>query len=96
MENDTQRHTPVSTTELLGGVRHHYEFPNGYGASVVRHQYSYGADDGLWELAVLGRDGHLTYDTDITNDVEGWLTWDEVEALLDSIATLGTTEESND
>ena len=41
-------------------------FENGYGASVVRHEYSYGGKSGLYELAVLDSSGDLTYDTPIT------------------------------
>lgn len=35
-----------------------YKFPNGWGASVIRGAVSMGD----WELAVIGRDGHLNYD----------------------------------
>ena len=33
-------------------------------------------------------DWHITYRTPITSDVEGWLSWDEVEALLRRIPRL--------
>lgn len=36
----------------LGGIQRIYHFDNGYGASVVRFTYSYGFEQGLWELAV--------------------------------------------
>ena len=78
----------TQTRGLHGGVQHKYKFPNGYGASVVSHPYSYGGDRGLWELAVLGLDGHLTYDTPITNDVLGYLSEDEVNEALAKIAAL--------
>lgn len=53
-----------------------FNFPNGYGASVIRNQYSYGGPEGFFELAVfLG--GELCYTTPITNDVLGWLTSDD-------------------
>ena len=71
-----------------GGTQRKYKFPNGYGASVVRHSYSYGHESGLWELAVMGADGHLTYETPITNDVIGYLDEAEVNATLASIAAL--------
>lgn len=74
------------------GVQHVYEFPNGYGASVIKHDYSYGGKDGLWELAVLNfdldREGTLDYNTDITGDVIGYLTWKNVENYLTEIKSL--------
>jgi hypothetical protein len=73
---------------LNGGVQKSYRFPNGWGASVVRHRFSYGHEDGLWELAVLGKDGHLAYETTITDDVIGRQTDEEIEALLARISTL--------
>jgi hypothetical protein len=64
------------------------KFDNGYGASVVSHEYSYGGKDGLYELAVLDEDGDLTYDTPVTNDVEGYLTPEDVTRLLEQIQKL--------
>lgn len=71
----------------LGGVRKRFEFPNGYGASLVRHTGSYGGDEGLWELGVI-RDSDLVYDTPITNDVLGYLTDKEVNQYLEEIKNL--------
>ena len=65
-----------------------YKFENGRGASVVSHQYSYGGEKGLYELAVLDENGNLDYTTPITNDVIGWLTWEEVIDLLRKIKEL--------
>jgi hypothetical protein len=65
-------------------------FPNGYGASIIRHSGSYGGREGLFEVAVLNADGELDYTTPITSDVEGWLTPDDVAALLARIAALPT------
>jgi hypothetical protein len=70
------------------GVVSRIIFDNGYGASVVRHEYSYGGKDGLYELAVLSNDGELTYDTPITNDVLGYLTTNEVTEILIKIQQL--------
>lgn len=64
---------------------------NQYGASVVKHIYSYGGNRGLWELAVIefkGEQFELTYDTPITDDVIGYLEWSEVEKLLEQIDRL--------
>ena len=67
----------------LGGVQAVITFDNGYGASVVRHEYSYGGKDGLYELAVLDSNGELTYATPVTNDVIGYLRPEDVtDAML--------------
>ena len=79
----------VSTRPTHGnGEQRLYQFPNGFGASVVKHDMSYGGKKGLWELAVLDADGGLCYDTDITSDVIGHLNDPEVDQLLDRIARL--------
>ncbi len=77
-----------ATRSAMGGTQHRYKFANGYGASVVRNDISYGHETGLWELAVLGRDGRLTYDTPITSDVIGHLTEDDVAKVLGKIEAL--------
>jgi hypothetical protein len=72
----------------MGGVQAIERFENGYGASVVCTPYTYGGKEGLYELAVLGGDGHLTYDTPITNDVLGYLSKQEVTEVLIKIQQL--------
>jgi hypothetical protein len=72
------------------GVQDIYRFKNGYGASVVCSCGSYGGKQGLKELAVLDKDGHICYDTPITGDVLGWLTDEQVEEYLSQIANLPT------
>lgn len=68
-----------------------FEFPNGYAASVVRTPYSYGGDQGKFELAVL-KDGECCYDTEITEDVLGYLDESEVEKYLNEIKELPNDE----
>jgi len=69
------------------GIQKEYTFENGYGASVICHEGSYGHQAGLWELAVLkGED--LCYDTPISNDVIGNLTEAQVENYLEEIKAL--------
>ncbi len=72
----------------LNGYQLLYTFDNGYGASVVKHDFSYGGKNGKYELAVLDKDGSLCYDTPITEDVVGHLTMGEVENLLAEISYL--------
>ncbi|MEZ7525903.1 hypothetical protein [Burkholderia vietnamiensis] len=83
--------TPYTERPLMGGEQKLYRFENGFGASVVRHEFSYGSDDGRWELAVIkfdGDDWYIEYGTEITDDVIGHLDWDEVEDLLSRINAL--------
>jgi hypothetical protein len=78
----------VAHPSHIEGVQARITFDNGYGASVVKTPYSYGGDKGLYELAVLGTDGHLTYDTPITNDVIGYLRDIDVTDVMEKIQQL--------
>lgn len=90
------RHKPVHKRKIDTGEQLIYRFANDFGASVICGPYSYGGDEGLWELAVLKFNGptwndfDLTYDTPITSDVEGHLGVLAVDALLDRIEKLPT------
>jgi len=75
------------TYDRNDGISLEFTFANGYGASVIKSQYSYGGKDGLWELAVLEGD-NICYHTHITNDVLGHLTWEQVETTLEQIKKL--------
>ena len=57
--------------EFMGGNLWRFGFDNGYGASVVCHEGSYGNEKGLFELAVT-KEGKLDYSTPIANDVIGF------------------------
>jgi len=77
------------------GIQAIHYFDNGYGVSVVRFTTefggSYGADEGLYEVAIIkGTEDnwHITYETYITSDVIGHLTESDVENLLNEVATL--------
>ena len=74
----------------LGVVSRIY-FDNGYGASVVKGQYTYGGSQGLYELAVLKgtpEESELCYETPITEDVLGYLTEADVTEALRQIQEL--------
>ena len=82
---------------LNGGTQVVHKFTNGYGASVLSGgTYTYGADQGLKELAVIkfyeGDKWHLCYDTEITDDVLGYLTDEDVVDLLVQIESLEVTK----
>ena len=70
------------------GVKCKMVFENGYGVSVVWHKHSYGSKNGLFEIAVLGKDGDLTYDTPVTNDVIGYLSREEVTNIMEQVQEL--------
>lgn len=83
----------VERIPLLYGVQYVFKFENGYGASIVKHDYSYGGSGDLWELAVIkwnedGSDWDLNYDTCITDDVIGYLDDEAVRRLLERIKEL--------
>ncbi len=84
---------PTSKTAARGKIQNIYRFSNGYGASVIKGPGSYGNERGLWELAVLkGR--KICYDTPIADDVIGYLTEADVDALLEKIEQLAAVEQA--
>lgn len=85
--------TVVIDRTLNGGTQVVHRFENNFGTSVVRHDFSYGGDEGLFELAVLEfpnetEEYHLTYDTEITDDVLGYLSEEDVQQYLNQIEQL--------
>lgn len=81
---------------LNGGKQGIKFFPNGYGISVVNHQFSYTHGDDDYEIAVLvGKDDkhfRLTYDTPITDDVIGYQSVDDVNEVMKQIQELPNHE----
>jgi hypothetical protein len=69
------------------GIVSRTQFDNGYEASVVKSEYTYGGKDGLYELAVF-KDGEICYDTPITNDVIGYLRPEDVTDVMAKIQQL--------
>ena len=74
--------------EIHNGIGYEYQFDNGYGASVVKHDASYGGKQGLYEIAVLDSTGDLCYSTPITDDVIGYANEDKVLDTLHRIKML--------
>ena len=72
----------------MGGVQAKIQFDNGFGASIVKTPFSYGGTRGLYELAIFGKDGDITYDTPITDDVLGYLSEVKVTETLAKIQAL--------
>ncbi len=80
------KHAPIETNNKFGGVQYLFRFENGYGASLINHEGSYGNEIAVIEW--MGANYDLTYSTPITNDVLGWLSPDEIEFTLDAIKAL--------
>ena len=89
---------PISTNHDFG-VQYIFRYPNGYGASVVKNAFSYGNEQGLYELAVImfpnnihndPDDFQLVGNSDILpdGDVIGYLTIEAVNGYLTQIAAL--------
>jgi hypothetical protein len=87
INSELQKHL-VETSAVNDGVQYVFKFDNNYGASVVRHKFSYGGMQGQWEIAVLDESDQLTYKTPITQDVLGWQDQDEVMDVLFAISKL--------
>ena len=73
---------------VYGGIISRIIFDNGYGATVVQGPHPYGGADGLYELAVVGKNDEISYDTPVTGDVEGYLSEAQVTDLLIKIQQL--------
>jgi hypothetical protein len=72
----------IMTDPFMYGKKSVIHFDNGYGASVVSHNFSYGGKMGLYELAVL-KDDEIHYNNPVSGgDVRGYLTEDTVTNLL--------------
>ena len=79
----------------LPGIHVIVFFPNGYGASIVKGDGTYGAEDGLYELAVLQGSldsWHICYETPLTSDVLGYLKPNDVTGHLVAIEELPKAE----
>jgi hypothetical protein len=70
------------------GVQAKMMFENGFGTSVIKSSFSYGGKNGLYEVAVLDTDGEITYETDVTDDVIGHLTPEQVTEIMEQIQAL--------
>ena len=69
------------------GIVSRTQFDNGYEASVVKSEFTYGGKDGLYELAIF-KDGSICYDTPITDDVIGYLRPEDVTDVMERIQKL--------
>ena len=58
-------------------------FGNGNGLSIIRHPYSYGGKEGLWEVMLLDTEGEPLYgEFDDGDCIMGWLTDEALKGLI--------------
>jgi hypothetical protein len=69
-----------SPPDYMGFSRAKLELPNGYGISVITGKYAY-SDEGAYEVGIL-YNGHLCYDTPLTDDVLGYQSPSDIDAIL--------------
>lgn len=79
---DGDHQSNFGKVDHLNGWQKVFKFPNGFGASIVNHDMSYG-----FELALL-HNGNLVYHPKITMDVIGGLTPCRAKNILKKIASL--------
>ena len=66
-------------------------FENGYGASIICKPVSYGGDAKMFEIAVL-KSGEVCYDTPVSDELEGFLDFEDVIEVLHEIRELPPAE----
>lgn len=72
----------------LIGIQAKMKFENGWGVSVIKSKWSYGGDEGLYEMAVLDKDGYISYNSGVIVDVAGYLTEEMVTELMRKVQGL--------
>lgn len=82
----------VSKTDRPGFYQEIHKFDNGYGASIVKHGFSYGGNSGFYEIgfALFDGDDWQLHDNIFSNgadQVKGWLTMNQCLQFLALIAS---------
>ena len=72
----------------LIGIQAKMKFENGWGVSVIKSKWSYGGDEGLYEMAVLDKDGYISYNSGVIADVAGYLTEEMVTEFMRKVQEL--------
>ena len=75
------------------GMQILFRFPNNYGISLVCHSFSYGNDANEFEIAITKFEPNsdnwsITYDTDITGDVLGYQSKEDVIDVIQKTIAL--------
>lgn len=82
-------HSPNKDPEDYRKVGYRVTFPNtNYGMSIIKGNGTYGSNHDQFEVGITWRDDELIYDTDITNDVIGYLEEEDVLAIARLVTRL--------
>lgn len=82
----------VDVRNFYGGSQRIVRFANGFGLSVVRHMYSYGYDQGKFEIGLIKfgldcpADGFRLVYNHTFQDVKGYLSEDDVEEWCKTVS----------
>jgi len=89
----------VSELHVHATHRARVVFTNGYALSIIRGEYTHGGDEGLYEIAPMGLNGHLDGnlldEEDQGDDVLGWCDEAKVNYYITKLANLPKQETSN-
>jgi len=69
------------------GYHKQIHFDNGYGLSIVSHEFSYGGKIGMFEIALLDSESkEIVYNPDLGfTDVLGYLGFEDVVAVIQRV-----------
>ena len=85
----------VEKTDMpeVDGYQLVYKFDNGYGASVVKHNFSYGGKKGLFEIALCKGESQICMPpiTAEGDTVKGFLTKEQVIEIIETTRDLPGT-----
>jgi len=89
LENRMRSRYQKMEDESSGQIaRRAFYFPNGTGLSVIRGSGTFGYKKGLFEAAILGKDGRIDFHNPINDDVIGWATVCDVVDVADKVREL--------
>jgi len=82
----------IDINAINKGMQIMFRFDNNYGISLVSNGFSYGNSSDEFEIAVIKFDGDnnfkICYSTDITDDVLGYQTKDDVIEVIEKVINL--------
>ena len=67
----------------LNGIQAIVDLGNGYEASVIQHEFSYGGKQGLYEIGFIGPSGDFEEFPEWGSQVNGCLTEEDVEKEIE-------------